>query len=264
MGRDDRRRPRPPRHGAPHQPDPGARSCSSPCCRSTRSATSCSAVIDESRDVDGVTLARRRGADDLVPHRARHAACRDRREPFARPRPDARHRWRVGLRQERADRDRSWASSRAARSARSDRRGLVRRSRPDRAVAPRSCAALAATISIVPQNPLSSLNPVMRVGKQIAEIARATGGRRRQAGGGLERPSTCSSGRHPRARRARSAQYPHELSGGMRQRVAIAMAMAVRARPADRRRAHDGARRHRAGADPRPARAACSASATWR
>jgi oligopeptide/dipeptide ABC transporter ATP-binding protein len=79
-------------------------------------------------------------------------------------------------------------------------------------------------ISFVPQNPLSSLNPVMRVGAQLGEILQY------------------SSPLDKRARRARAADlldlvgipeperrlrsYPHELSGGMRQRVAIAMAIA--------------------------------------
>jgi peptide/nickel transport system ATP-binding protein len=76
------------------------------------------------------------------------------------------------------------------------------------------------------QEPMTSLNPAFTAGEQVAEAlrlhegpecARCHGARHRHAGA---RP-------HPR-RRARAKQYPHQLSGGMRQRVMIAIALACR------------------------------------
>ena len=65
------------------------------------------------------------------------------------------------------------------------------------------------------QDPMTSLNPTMKVGRQVAEAA----GSMRGAIEALERA------RVPEAVR-RASQYPHELSGGLRQRVMIAMAIA--------------------------------------
>ena len=79
-------------------------------------------------------------------------------------------------------------------------------------------------IGMVFQNPMSSLNPTMRVGEQIAEglIARrglSRGAALAQAVRLLERM------RVPRARE-RARQYPFEFSGGMLQRALIALAVA--------------------------------------
>jgi oligopeptide/dipeptide ABC transporter ATP-binding protein len=70
-------------------------------------------------------------------------------------------------------------------------------------------------LGFVFQEPISSLDPTMRVGKQVALVLRGEG----DVLAHLERVRL----RDP-ARVARS--YPHQLSGGMAQRVAIAMAMA--------------------------------------
>lgn len=80
------------------------------------------------------------------------------------------------------------------------------------------------SISLVPQDPTAALNPVVPVGAQVAEVLRVHGlasrrDARRRAVELLE-----VAGFPDAAVRAR--QYPHELSGGMRQRVLIAAALA--------------------------------------
>lgn len=81
-------------------------------------------------------------------------------------------------------------------------------------------------ISMVFQDPMTSLNPTMKVGKQIVEAIKR------------HRKISNSEGRQiaidmlkkvsvPQAEK-RVDQYPHQFSGGMRQRVMIAIAMAVR------------------------------------
>jgi len=73
-------------------------------------------------------------------------------------------------------------------------------------------------LGFVFQNPLSALDPTMRIGRQVA-LALGTNQKDRRIAALLER-----AGLSEPARVARS--YPHELSGGMAQRVGIAMAIA--------------------------------------
>ncbi len=76
-------------------------------------------------------------------------------------------------------------------------------------------------VSIVMQNALTALNPVRRIGWQLDEVlARATN---RQ-----DLPTTVDLVSMVKIDPRRLNAFPHELSGGMRQRVAIAMALALR------------------------------------
>jgi peptide/nickel transport system ATP-binding protein len=78
-------------------------------------------------------------------------------------------------------------------------------------------------ISMIFQEPMTSLNPVLTVGNQIAETLMLHQGLSKRAA--LDRAiEMLTLVRIPEAER-RIKQYPHQLSGGMRQRVMIAMAL---------------------------------------
>lgn len=81
-------------------------------------------------------------------------------------------------------------------------------------------------ISVVFQEPMTALNPVFSVEKQLSEpFIIHRGMQKKQAKGEVEK--MLASVRIPNPERVKK-QYPHQLSGGMRQRVMIAMALACR------------------------------------
>lgn len=81
-----------------------------------------------------------------------------------------------------------------------------------------------AELSLVPQGAMNSLNPVMRIGAQIGDIfddhdvSHSRAERRRVLGSLLTRVGLAEDVQD---------RYPHELSGGMKQRVCIAMSIAL-------------------------------------
>jgi oligopeptide/dipeptide ABC transporter ATP-binding protein len=83
-------------------------------------------------------------------------------------------------------------------------------------------------VGMIFQDPFSSLNPVFRVGEQLAETLRANRGLGKQEARAETIALLGSVGILEPERRALA--YPHELSGGMRQRVMIAIAMASQPR----------------------------------
>ncbi|MDQ6526925.1 dipeptide/oligopeptide/nickel ABC transporter permease/ATP-binding protein [Nocardioides sp. LHD-245] len=84
-------------------------------------------------------------------------------------------------------------------------------------------ALLGTSLAVVFQDPMTSLNPVMRLGSQLGEAARRHQGlTRRQASA---RAADRLRAVHLSDPERRLRQYPHEFSGGMRQRAMIAMGL---------------------------------------
>jgi peptide/nickel transport system ATP-binding protein len=79
-------------------------------------------------------------------------------------------------------------------------------------------------IAMVFQEPMTALNPVLTIGEQVAEVLRLHRGLKNdaalaEAAAALSRVGLAEAGQRLR-------QYPHQLSGGLRQRVLMAMALA--------------------------------------
>ena len=79
-------------------------------------------------------------------------------------------------------------------------------------------------IGLVPQDPMSNLNPVSRIGQQVAETLLAHGLANRKNVDQQVVATLEAAGLPNAAERAK--QYPHEFSGGMRQRALIAIGLA--------------------------------------
>ncbi len=81
-------------------------------------------------------------------------------------------------------------------------------------------------IAMIFQEPMSALNPVLTVGEQIAEVVRVhTEASHREAWDRAIEMLALTGMASPRER---ASEYPHQLSGGMRQRVMIAMGLVLR------------------------------------
>ncbi|GAA5121744.1 ABC transporter ATP-binding protein [Alloalcanivorax gelatiniphagus] len=83
-------------------------------------------------------------------------------------------------------------------------------------------------IAMIFQDPLSSLNPVVQIGRQVTEVMERHQGLSRKAA--MPKAAELLDRVGIPDPRARLVNYPHQLSGGMRQRALIAMALACKPR----------------------------------
>lgn len=78
-------------------------------------------------------------------------------------------------------------------------------------------------ISLIPQDPLSALNPVFTIGDQISEVLEVHKHASKQEA--LSKAAKVLESVQMPGAKSRLSNYPHQLSGGMRQRALIAMAL---------------------------------------
>jgi len=87
------------------------------------------------------------------------------------------------------------------------------------------CAVRGKEISMIFQEPMTSLNPVLTIGEQVSEVYTAHGTCRKEEANARAREWLRRVKMPDPERRMR--EYPHQMSGGMRQRAMIAMALAL-------------------------------------